>query len=209
MTKTTCTGAFLFVLALLLGASPAVAHSLHVFAEGDGTVIRGKAYFRGGSPAIDAQVMAFGPEGRKLGEARTDAQGAFTLPAPYRCDYRLLVVTDDGHGAEFRVPAEELSATLPPPGGDGDAGEHGESHGGAPAAPAAPAEVPPAPGRPGPVAEELAAIRSQISSLREQLAQYEQRTRLRDALGGIGYILGLAGIGFYVAARRAERVRKA
>ncbi len=179
---------------------------MHLFAEGDGTVVRGKAYFRGGSPAADAQVTAFDPEGRKLGAARTDARGEFTLPATVRCDHRLLVATADGHGAEFRVPAEELSPSLPPPGGDGAAAEHAEPIDGLPAAPA---EVTAAHAAFGPVADELAALRSQVSSLREELLQYERRTRLRDALGGIGYILGLAGVGFYVAARRAERAGKA
>ncbi len=187
MTKTMCMITLPLAVALvaLPGRSPAFAHALHLFAEGDGTVIRGRAYYQGGSPAVEAQVLAFGPEGRKLGETRTDAEGAFTLSVTYRSDHRLLVVTGDGHGAEFRVPAAELSASLAP----------------ADAEPALPAEA-------ASPADELAAIRSQLASLREQLAGYEQRTRLRDVVGGIGYIVGLAGVAFYMAARRAERAGK-
>ncbi len=187
MTKAMCMVTLPLALALvaLPGSPPAFAHALHLVAEGDGTVIRGRAYYQGGSPAVGAQVLAFSPEGRKLGETRTDADGAFTLPASYRCDHRLLVVTGDGHGAEFRLPAAELSASLPPPGGE-----------------AAP------PGETAAAADELTAIRSQLASLREQLAGYEQRTRLRDVIGGIGYIVGVAGVAFYIAARRAERAVK-
>lgn len=207
MTESVRRGTLLFALALTLltCATPAAAHSLRLFAEGDGAVIRGKVYFHGGSPAKDIQVTAFDPEGRKLGETRTDAQGAFRLPAPYRCDYRLLAATEDGHGAEFRVPAEELSASLPAPGAEVDAAEHADQEKAVPADPApAPAPRPLTSPAAGTMADELAAIRNQLSALRQQLAEYEHRTRLRDVAGGIGYILGLAGVAFYLAARRAR-----
>jgi len=47
-------------------------------------------------------------------------------------------------------------------------------------------------------------ISRQIHELREQLHDYEQRTRLRDVLGGIGYILGLAGVVALIKTRRRE-----
>jgi len=47
-------------------------------------------------------------------------------------------------------------------------------------------------------------ISRQIHELREQLHEYEQRTRLRDVLGGIGYILGLAGVVALMKTRRRE-----
>ena len=34
--------------------------------------------------------------------------------------------------------------------------------------------------------------------LREQLDQYEEKTRLHDVIGGLGYIVGLMGIAFYL-----------
>ncbi len=188
-------------MVILAAPSSAAAHSLQLFAEGDGTVIRGQAYFRGGNPAVDVLITAFGPENRKLGETRTDAQGAFSLPVRYRCDYRMLASTGDGHGAEFPVESGELSASLPPLGAAADS--PAEEPAPAAAASIASADEPP------PAPDELAAIRSQLSALRKQLAAYEHRIRVRDVVGGIGYILGLAGIGFYVAARRAERSGKA
>ncbi|MDY0169298.1 MAG: hypothetical protein RBS80_22330 [Thermoguttaceae bacterium] len=205
MTERARRGTLLFALALTLLTcrTPAAAHSLHLFAEGDGALIRGKAYFHGGSPAKDIQVTAFDPEGRKLGQTRTDAQGAFTLPAPFRCDYRLLAATEDGHGAEFRVRAEELSASLPAPGAHVDPAEHAEPDEAVPTDPAPAALPSPSPAT-GTTVVELAAIRNQLSALRQQLAEYEHRTRLRDLVGGIGYIFGLAGVAFYVAARRAR-----
>jgi nickel transport protein len=45
-------------------------------------------------------------------------------------------------------------------------------------------------------------VQNQIAALREQLHEYESRIRLRDVLGGIGYILGLAGVAALMKSRR-------
>ncbi len=189
-------------LLLFLAVSPAAAHSLHLFAEGHGTVIRGKAYFRGGSPAANLQITAFDPGGRAVGETKTDAQGTFTVVAPFRCDYKLLATTSDGHGAEFLVSAAELSAELPLPEPAGNSPNGGMLAEASPANPTL-AELRDDSGTTGPLADELSGLRVQLTALRQQMAEYEQRTRLRDVLGGIGYILGLAGMALYLAARRA------
>jgi len=49
------------------------------------------------------------------------------------------------------------------------------------------------------------AVARQVRPLREALAQAQGRTQLRDILGGIGYILGIAGIGIWWSARRRRR----
>ena len=50
------------------------------------------------------------------------------------------------------------------------------------------------------------ALTRQIVQLRKQLDDYEQKTRWRDVLGGIGYILGLMGVAFYfLGVRRKEK----
>lgn len=46
------------------------------------------------------------------------------------------------------------------------------------------------------------AVARQVRPLREQLLAHEERVRLRDILGGIGYILGLAGLVLWWHARR-------
>ena len=46
-----------------------------------------------------------------------------------------------------------------------------------------------------------AAIR-QIALLRQELDRWEHTCRLRDVLGGIGYIFGIAGVAFYFLGRR-------
>ena len=46
------------------------------------------------------------------------------------------------------------------------------------------------------------AVIRQIALLREQLEEQEHKRRLRDVLGGIGYIFGVAGVAFYFLGRR-------
>ena len=44
----------------------------------------------------------------------------------------------------------------------------------------------------------------QIRPLREQLDRYEEKVRLHDILGGIGFIVGAMGLVLYVKSRGAR-----
>ncbi|WP_343867009.1 hypothetical protein [Caenispirillum bisanense] len=46
------------------------------------------------------------------------------------------------------------------------------------------------------------AVAREVNPLREQLEAYEEKVRLHDILGGLGWIAGLTGIAFYILARR-------
>ena len=52
------------------------------------------------------------------------------------------------------------------------------------------------------VAKELAPLNKQISALRQQLNDYEDKVRWHDVLGGIGFIVGFAGIWLLATGRR-------
>ena len=45
------------------------------------------------------------------------------------------------------------------------------------------------------------AVRDEVKPLRREIAAYKEKNDLQAVLGGIGYIVGLFGIGFYLAAR--------
>lgn len=173
-------------LALALGlmaAWPVQAHRMNLFALAEGPEIRGTLTFSGGGRGAGLPVRIEGPDGGLLAEVRTAGDGTFRFTATRRQDHRLSADSGDGHAAHFLVKAEELPASLP-------AGQ------GAPPVPAAE----PAPAAPSSDLE--AAIARQIAPLRLQIEAYEQRIRWHDALGGIGYILGLAGITFFFLGRK-------
>lgn len=46
------------------------------------------------------------------------------------------------------------------------------------------------------------AVRDEMRPLRREIAAYREHNDFQTILGGIGYIVGLFGLGFYVAARR-------
>ena len=178
------------LLAVLCGGA-AQAHKLKVFATGEGKAIAGYVYFPGGGRAKGVTVVALGPAGQKLGEATTNDQGEFTIEARFRCDHTLVAQTADGHKASYLVEAAELAGDLP-------------ALGAASPATATPSE--PAPAEPPTLLpagdaqiEALVerAVSKQVRPLREQLERYEEKVRLRDVIGGIGYIVGLAGLAFY------------
>ncbi len=204
------------VLAVVLGsAASAAAHQLYVFANAEGRTIHGEAYFRGRVPAQDLPVRIYDPAGRELGQTQTDEKGEFTFEAREQCDHRFVVETGDGHRAEYVVPASELAGAEPRaalPGSEqtseGPAAPEATAGAGEPAGTDQQAEqARSSPAEPVPLAARIEALQSQVGALRQDLQQYEQTMRLRDVLGGIGYIVGLAGVAFYFLGMRRKQRR--
>lgn len=199
-------------LALALGlavtaATPASAHKLKVFATADGAVIDGRVYFVGGAPAPGADVSVEAPPGVPFASFAADGDGRFRFEAVSRTDYLIIADTGDGHSARFTISAADLPAGLPPPTAvaspsfadapaDGPARDEGDVDWNDPAAQTSLRDL---------VAE---AVASQIRPLREQLNDYEDEVRLRDIVGGIGYIFGLAGVILWLRAARRPRGRR-
>lgn len=170
------------LLLLLLAPAPAGAHQLHLFAFAEGSRVEGSVYFAGGIPATAARLEVRGQNGDTLPAPTVDAEGRFRFDIRRRQDYRLSADTGDGHRAQWTLPASELAADLPP------------------AAGVAPTASP----RPEAATAELTlearierAVARQVRPLREQLIGYEERVRLHDILGGLGYILGLTGVALW------------
>jgi len=167
------------LVGLVLLPTSALAHGVTVIAHAHGDSIHGEADYQGNIPVKNAKVTAFDPAGQEIGQTTTDEQGRFTLKARFRCDHRLLIDTGDGHGTEYTVPAAQLPKNLPTR-GDAPAADHDSG-------------------------DQLEVLHHKIDALQEQLDRHEQKVRLRDVLGGIGYILGLAGAAFYFLGGRRKR----
>ncbi len=177
----------LLVTAILLLANPVQAHKIKIFAMAEGTVVNGYAYAPGGVRLPHDKVEIFDGNKQKLAEVETDGNGAFSFSPQKRSDLHFEMDTGDGHRTSFMIQAAELPASLP---ADNTVA-------------AQPLSPPPR----QPVAatssqDALAAlidvtVARNIRPLREQIESYEEKVRLHDILGGIGYILGLAGIAAY------------
>ncbi len=180
-------------------ASPAHAHKLKVFATTVGERIEGTVYFVGGGPAGGARILVESANGTLIEALNASDAGTFTITAKVRTDYVIRTDSADGHSARTAIPASLLPASLPLP-----APEPGMT---APEVPEARSPAPSQEGAPLDTAVLQAAVAQvvaqQVAPLREQLSAYEDQVRLRDVLGGLGYILGLAGLFAWLRARRS------
>lgn len=170
----------LLVFALVLVTGPTQAHGLRLLvAEGPDT-IGGQVLNAGGSPAAVLDVMLHDGSGAVVARTHTDEDGRFEFSPIPASEPPLFVEADGGDGHAARAPIRYAAL-----------------HSGA---------VAEAPGGSTQLAAQIElAVARQITPLREQIAVWEERRRLRDVLGGLGYIAGLAGIAlFFVSRRKGE-----
>lgn len=180
---------------LVLSPLPALAHKViaGVFPSGD--AIEGELGFSNGDMAEDQEVVVTGPDGVELGRTVTNADGFFVFTPSSPVAHTFFADLGAGHIAEVTMPAEEVAEIL------GVAAEIVEP---------APADQSGSIGTGVTVAslseEERAAIaqtvRDEMRPLRREIAAYREHNDFQSILGGIGYIVGLFGLGFYIAARR-------
>ncbi|WP_460166003.1 hypothetical protein [Thermostilla marina] len=190
-----------------LSAETAAAHQVYVFAAPVGMRIEGRAYFRGGSPCKHCPVRVITEDQSEPVVIETDEQGNFSYEMPKPQDVRIVVDAGEGHTAEYTITAEEFGTEA---GDIQTAAAESES--------ALPKEGPPQgdkvasaavetsgehePGAESDAAVQVAALRTQIIRLREDVQALRERLWLRDILGGIGFILGLTGVAYYFAMRK-------
>jgi nickel transport protein len=187
-------------LALLLAVLPltsAHAHKLRAFAYAEGEVIHGSVYFAGNVPVKGAHIHVIDLNGATVAETTSNAEGRFSVVVRERIDHRVVADAGDGHRSEYNVKAAELPESLPIPSVAQAAW------------PAGPAASPPPPSNAAQteMAGDLEArieraVARQIGPLREELANYDDKVRWHDVLGGLGYILGITGLGCWLIERR-------
>lgn len=188
------------LLMLPLAASTAQAHKVTVFAWVEGDTVYTQSKFAGGRHAKGARLEVYDAAGEKLLEGLTDDQGRFAFKPPRPEALRIVLVAGSGHRGEWRLAAEEFSTGDTPP-----------------LAPPAPEARPsPAAAEPGPgpstatvtlTVEELqllveSSLEKKLAPVLRRLEQQADGPALTEIIGGIGYILGLVGLGAYISSRR-------
>ncbi|MCB2192853.1 MAG: hypothetical protein KQI62_14880 [Deltaproteobacteria bacterium] len=187
-------------LGLILAlAGLAQAHRINVFAYVEDGRIKGEGYMPGGGKVSNQVVQILDAGGKVLAEAKTNQDGAFSLPLPQaKPPLTVVLSAGAGHQATFELRAADLGAP-------------------APATPAAPATMNAKPATPaGPVNQDLTpqikkAVEQAVAPLRAQLAEMALRSNevsLRDIIGGLGWIVGLLGLAAYFKARKMAGASK-
>ena len=191
----------LALIVWLAAAAPASAHKVRLFAAAEGALVSGYGYFSGGDRAQGVVVTAEAG-GTVVYSGVTADDGTFSFTATRRTDHLIKLDAGDGHAASFTLRAAELPESLP----ESLPGLPSSDSAAAPPPVSAPVKTAAQPALDDVRLAELVerAVARQVRPLREQLDAYEETTRWRDAVGGIGFIVGLAGLAYGAAARKRE-----
>ena len=197
--------------ATLLGlfCIPAYCHKIRVFAYSEGDTIIGETSLSGGKKAQQTTIIVSDKvSGRQLLTTKTDDNGLFSFPVPEEARENrlaLLIIADagEGHRNQWLLDAADY---LPEAGDESTTDNAGVQESAAP--PIEPASTPSAPAleeeRLRLIIEE--SVAGQLSPIKRQLAEMsEKKISLQDILGGLGYIIGLAGIAAYFKSQKGER----
>jgi nickel transport protein len=183
------------LLCWLLITASAHAHKVNVFAWAEGDTVYTESKFSGGKVVKGGKISVLDADGAVLLEGATDNEGAFSFKAPKIADLTIVMDAGTGHRNSWKITAAEL-------GGDAPA----MSGAGAPA-PSGGVTPPVAPGLSAREVEEIVArqLEEKLRPLNRMMAESRDRgATLPDIVGGVGYILGLIGLGAYIRYRKGR-----
>jgi nickel transport protein len=192
------------LLALFVSLSSAWAHKVVAGAYASGDRIEGEIGFSDGEMARNVLVEVFTEDGKRLGETHTNDEGVFFFTPAQPVVHIFRVDLGAGHVAEVWLAVNELPPGLTAKGGSGKV-DGGEQKPVASVSTAADARSTDAPALTAAQRELVAeAVRAEIRPLRREIIAYKEKNDLQAVLGGIGYIVGLFGLWFFLAARRQK-----
>lgn len=185
----------ILIVSLMCAPLPALAHKViaGVFPAGD--AIEGELGFSSGDMAVGQEVIVYGPDGAELGRTMTDEDGFFLYTPTSPVAHSFTADMGAGHVAKVVMAAEEVAEIM------GVAAKSVDT-------PAAATSIK---GATGVTVASLSdeerqaiakAVRDEVRPLRREIAAYREKNDMQNILGGIGYIIGLFGFGFYLAARK-------
>ena len=203
--------------AVIMGtAVSALAHRVNIFAWTEGNEVVAECGFNGGNKVKQGQVVIFdAATGAKLAEGRTDDLGVYRFPISAEGKahgVRIVIKAGEGHQNEWTVDAAEL-ATIQP--GTAATSAPAVSPAVAPAAASTlqPQAAPKADKSPAQQTANISAAEMQnivntaldakLGPIRKELAEMRvARPGFSEIFGGIGWLVGLAGIALYFKGRR-------
>jgi len=175
---------FLTVIILIGSNGPALAHKVIIFAWVEGDTVFTESKFSGGKKAINAPVVIFDKDGKKLLEGKTDNKGEFSFKIPKVTDLKIVLNAAMGHKAEWMIPESEIR----------EAGPIVEKK--SAAEPSGPISV-------GLSKEDVQKIvedsldKKLRPIVRMMTESKNTKPSLTEIIGGIGYIFGLMGVALY------------
>ncbi len=196
----------LFLLFLFLFPSQAFAHKIHVFAWVSGDRITVESQFSSNRPLIEGKVIVKDKAANTiLLEGTGNRKGIFTFQIPQQAkeeslDLLIIVSGGEGHQSEWLVPAREY---LP------QQEQVHTSHAPKTTLPKTPTQEA-VKGNQDELTRIVAELlEKELAPIKRSLARAEEKkTTISDILGGIGYLLGLAGLAAWMKNRPDREDKK-
>jgi len=184
---------------MLLAAGDALAHRVNVFAWVEGDMVFVECKYPDGTKVHEGVIRVLDSAGKELLSGKTNDKGEFSFKVPKQDDLTIVLEAGMGHRGDWPLSRQDLApageAPKPGPAAAPQASPKNEAPSPAAAEPAAgPASPPPA----GIDQAIEKALDKKLAPVMKMLAEmHEQKVRLTDVLGGIGYIIGLVGVAAY------------
>lgn len=159
-------------------SAPLHAHLLKIFAVVEGNQIKGSVYFSGGDPVPGASVSLTSATGDPLAQLIADQQGKFSYQVDTPSHIAITADTKEGHMAKWVIKAAEIA---PPTDTVKQVEPNSATYSNS---------------------DLERAIARQLTPLKRQLVNLEERLRYQDIVGALGYILGLAGLAAWYLGRK-------
>ncbi len=165
----------------LILLSPAYAHKISTFGYQEGDMVYTESYFASGDRCKNCTVNVIALDsGKTVANGRTDNEGVFDFKYTGKESLRITVDAGSGHMGSYTIKPEEavsvINVPTVPSSGAGDMGTE------------ALLDI-----KLRPIRRELVALRAAVS-----------RPGITEILGGIGYIIGIAGIWAYMKSREKK-----
>jgi nickel transport protein len=184
---------------LFIFAGPCFAHKIRIFAWSEGNTIHTESKFSGGKAAQNAIVTVVETNtGTELLRGTTNQNGLFQFPLPETTSEELDIIVNSGDGHKNHW----LYAIKPVTSSNTTKAEQNHTP---------PEELSPLPQSLHLSQDQLTSLmdsllESKLAPIRQQLAELqEQEPSIQDILGGIGYIIGLAGIAAYMKSKPGKK----
>ena len=197
-------------LSLFFFYHTAYAHRVNLFAWQEGNEVKAQAYWANGKKAAGAAVQVLDQAGTVLVRGRTDAHGMCSFKVPGPGKYRLVLNAGMGHRTETEIDC------LVPGSGDkkhktstaassGHAGGISAYHVAVSGNPSSSRAAPPQIVLCGSMLDVESILDEKLAPVMTQLAEIrarQSRVRPQDVIGGLGYIVGLAGLALWASGMR-------
>ena len=207
-------GFFFFLILLFYITDTAYAHRVMIFAWVEGDKVFTESKFSGGKKVKGGKILVSDLRGKNILEGKTDDKGEFSFTVPEKTALKIVLVAGMGHRAEWTIPLNEIESLADKKPVKSTLKSHEEESPLKTVSVKSAEETQEKRMQPelstGLNSNEIeqAVEKALDKKLKPVIKMLEESTRpgptVSEIIGGIGYILGLMGVGAYFHYRRKQ-----